>query len=624
MRSLTRSLAVFTPLLAVLACGGGDRPTGAPVDAAPRAAISDGANGGNPRFYFLPPVAAAPAPTGTFSAVWRPTIVVCELVAGACGPIVQTIGPSAITVSAVDQLYQHQWSTDPAFLAVGTTYRLTVTLPFTPALALGHVDVLINAPGQSEGAGPGGIVAFNKGRNVPLKFRIEQGIGSTGGGTTSSDYGEFLVPNTGGVYAVQYAGVYFTPGWLGAPETIVDPQVTLIIERLAPGTATCRNDAPENADLTARLLGMEQYAGCYRYTTVPSLAQVTGGPVRADVTIAMCTEVPTTSDRYDAQTMFKYDAPTATAAGRLKELENVAPLDGTGTPFLTEEDCAGFRNPTTGRRSVLLDGMLALAGRIGGAFAPRTAWALDFGSGGRLVEEIDDFSDFFWGVTTRVDINGGNGQSTPVGTLLAAPISVRVTGAHVHPSSETSNVPGHDPLSNVPVTFTVATGDGTLGLGTRTDTTVVTNASGIASVPWVVGLDAGANAVTATIPDDAGRFNRQKSVTLAATGTATVPRNGAEVRILGPAMPRSGNDVTLQQDVTRPFNAKAYKDGVSSGSVCRWSSSNPSLVRVVVPGSDPGAIQMTGLAVRKNVQVDVKCYVGTTVTNSRTLRVTTQ
>src|SRR5215210_8375392 len=45
----------------------------------PAFAISDGAHGGNPHFFFLPPLVAAPVTSGSFDPTLSPTIKICTL-----------------------------------------------------------------------------------------------------------------------------------------------------------------------------------------------------------------------------------------------------------------------------------------------------------------------------------------------------------------------------------------------------------------------------------------------------------------------------------------------------------------------------------------------------------------
>src|SRR5437899_399944 len=83
--SLTSRVAWLVPaLLIVEACASGDRPT-APRPG-PEFAISDGAHGsGTPGFYFLPPMVAQPAFSGTSDADFttlNPQIAICDVTSG--------------------------------------------------------------------------------------------------------------------------------------------------------------------------------------------------------------------------------------------------------------------------------------------------------------------------------------------------------------------------------------------------------------------------------------------------------------------------------------------------------------------------------------------------------------
>src|SRR5690606_34695737 len=86
------------------------------------------------------------------------------------------------------------------------------------------------------------------------------------------------------------------------------------------------------------------------------------------------------------------------------------------------------------------------------------------------------------GAATQIALNGGDGQSAPVSTAVAAAPAVLVTDA------------SGNPVGGVSVTFAVTAGGGSLG-GSGI---VNTNASGIATSPaWTLGATAGTNTLTA-------------------------------------------------------------------------------------------------------------------------------
>jgi Bacterial Ig-like domain (group 1)/Leishmanolysin len=99
-----------------------------------------------------------------------------------------------------------------------------------------------------------------------------------------------------------------------------------------------------------------------------------------------------------------------------------------------------------------------------------------------------------------IEIAGGNGQNAPVGTAVPTPPSVQVT---------TSN---GSPAANTRVTFTVASGSGSVLGGTQQ-----TDANGIASVgDWVLGTVAGQQQLNASVPGT-------PAVSFTATATAGSP-----------------------------------------------------------------------------------------------------
>jgi hypothetical protein len=170
-----RVLVSALTICLTLGCSGNDSDPTAPGAEDPGTSISDGAHGGNPRFYWLPPLAASRTYSGTFDGTLDPIVVACRWTGSSCtaGPLTwgATQAPSAdaspLTVSTAEGQYSATWRTTG--LIVGAIYRLEVLVG---AISLGYVDVrpVIQPKKTSTGA-----VEVRIGSDVPVKFRIERG-----------------------------------------------------------------------------------------------------------------------------------------------------------------------------------------------------------------------------------------------------------------------------------------------------------------------------------------------------------------------------------------------------------------------------------------------------------------
>jgi sugar lactone lactonase YvrE len=189
--SLTSRVAwLVSALLIVEACASADRPT-APRPG-PEFAISDGVHeGGTPGFYFLPPMVAQPAFSGSFDAditTLNPQIAICDITNGPdnnCGGaggtsaviVFTTTSTPAITVDPTTPQYQVNWNTRGAGFVADHTYRVHVTAGASGARReLGFADVLLTTtPGQAKDVAPD-LIVLKDGRPLPIHFRIETGI----------------------------------------------------------------------------------------------------------------------------------------------------------------------------------------------------------------------------------------------------------------------------------------------------------------------------------------------------------------------------------------------------------------------------------------------------------------
>ncbi|PYP34890.1 MAG: hypothetical protein DMD46_14800, partial [Gemmatimonadetes bacterium] len=150
---------VFSSLIVVAACSSADRPT-APRNR-PQFDISDAAHlAGTAGFFFLPPIVALPAVTGTFDAdivTLNPQVAICDVSSGPdvdCGGssagatpaivVYTTASTPAISIDLTGATYHVNWDTKLEGFVPGNTYRVHVTAGASGARReLGFADVLL-------------------------------------------------------------------------------------------------------------------------------------------------------------------------------------------------------------------------------------------------------------------------------------------------------------------------------------------------------------------------------------------------------------------------------------------------------------------------------------------------
>ena len=171
-----RASLVLTVSFALVACS--DSPTRTELGS-PVFQIADAVhNGGNPHFFFLPPMVPSPVTNGVFDGSLEPVVEICEL--SLCGTstiasFTTTTGTGSEIVRVVpeDEHYIVNWHTDESGLDDQKDYRIRVLLGGTE---LGHADVdVVSGGNQLKNVDTGASVALLNGRTLPVKFRIEEG-----------------------------------------------------------------------------------------------------------------------------------------------------------------------------------------------------------------------------------------------------------------------------------------------------------------------------------------------------------------------------------------------------------------------------------------------------------------
>ena len=247
-----RRLYVLAALALVVACQDQKAPTApterkAPLD--PSKMISDGAHGGNPDFFFLPPMVANPVNSpnfepGKFNATLAPSLSVdiCQLTAAPVDanglPVVTDcllgqfvkrfpVGTVQLQAGTPEGFYQVIWHTQESNLDPSKYYRIKVMVQGsnTP-FAVADIDPVLNMK-EFKNVRTGEVIPLNDDSTLPIKFRIENA-----GGPTLCDgvalCTSAVVTNVNQVVKVQgnagpIAGVVVPDGWLppGGPQSVI-------------------------------------------------------------------------------------------------------------------------------------------------------------------------------------------------------------------------------------------------------------------------------------------------------------------------------------------------------------------------------------------------------------------
>jgi hypothetical protein len=465
---MKRILLLLSPICVLFAaCQEPRSPTGVTP---PSALLRDGAhNGGNPHFFFLPPLVSQPRFSGVFNPNLKPVVVICELdvstTPAACSGA-PPIDPGPVTADLAGQHYKVNWDTRQSSISLDKFYRIQV-FGSRGGLLLGFADVdPVGNGSQLKNVNTGEYIGLVDGRTLPIKFRIERGALTSSGDCT--DCAEQTVGPAGGTVITNsnLAGAFFPPNALSQ-------DVTVIIEH--------------DASQPCLPIDLVQRGGCYQFRTDP-------GPTvfRVDVTAGICVET----------------AGLSIAEQRLLHLHKldfedeeavVTPLENVAAAFLPcDEPIPPPIGLTPPGRGVVA---LAVAGwhQLVRLAMPTPLSAAHVGVGGLT----GSFSRIGWALPAQMAVNAGDGQTAVVGTAVVTPPSVIITD-----SSGT-------PISGETVTFSVGSGGGSITGGVTT-----TGTNGVASVgSWTLGGAAGTNTLIAT---SVGAVGSPRTFTATATATGGV------------------------------------------------------------------------------------------------------
>jgi hypothetical protein len=231
-----------------------------------------GNKAGNPRFFFLPPLVPEPDYTGMFDKNLLPYLSLTisigyddDLFAG-CGETWRTVTEAnGLVVDPLLELYRYDWKTEG--LTQGKVHRLCVVLDppgegtGLDPMTLGFRDVSPTQGGGSVSEDP--VYLFNAGSNVPVKFRVEQGVLNSlcTSGQLGQDYDcTARILNSNETAVCDNATCLLTTGIVAAPELF-------LIEKFALDNPLCFE---ENGTSTVAGFPLDidipQYAGCVRVT----------------------------------------------------------------------------------------------------------------------------------------------------------------------------------------------------------------------------------------------------------------------------------------------------------------------------------------------------------------------
>ena len=453
--------------------------------AAPSFLIQDAAhNGGNPHFYWLPPMTRQPSFTGTFDGTLAPVVEISELggVTGCADRVVATFttttgpGSETVRVDPAGQLYIVNWHTKAFNLNTACTYRIRFLVA---GLELGIADVDVVATGaQLKRVDTGEFVPLLDDGTLSIKARVEFGavtFAVTGDATAcrpGRDCGEAVVTPVAGqdvtvLTTAQTAGLFIPAGALAE-------QVIVLIES--------RTDRP---CIPLGNMALPQFPDCYRYEVNPTAPierlaprQVIEGEIhnsyrfQTDVIVGMCVEVGNLTPGQQARLdLFRFDPVAGT----------VNTLPDAPARFLPCDPHFGT-TPPVGASGVLLRGWRVVLNGLHALVGARTAYAstavVHVGLGGSSCCT----SYFTWGLPAVLSPNSASQFYQSPGGTVSPSIVVRDSGG--------------TPIAGAIVTFSVQTENGTI-IGTNP---VATGVDGIAQVSWQLPSAAGTYSLTAVVP----------------------------------------------------------------------------------------------------------------------------
>jgi hypothetical protein len=361
----------------------------------PSFALSDGSNGGNAHFFFLPPIVGQPTFRGSFNPHLSPVVEICQLNVQTQSCAGATFSPGDVQLNGSAQQYQVNWNTDPSTLAAGSVYRLTVRVA---GQSLGFADVEpVSSGSQLKNLRTGDVFGLLDGRTLPLKFRIELGAFGT---NCATDCAEASVTNNGATVVTNtgFAGVQFPAGWLASPS-----QVIVTIERVTTLGGATINDAgsPRCIPLVASV-APEQLEGCYRFQTLPSAT------FAKFVTVGICAPVARLPETdLDAIQLYSVEEPVPAEGEPL-----IRALPNAPAPFVS---CAGFTS--TPQPTGFLRGLPSrLWQQLARFVTPTKAYAFHLGVGGSTC----CFSRIGWVLpaTTPINFDVGPSGAIEAGTVV--------------------------------------------------------------------------------------------------------------------------------------------------------------------------------------------------------------
>jgi hypothetical protein len=552
--------------------------------------ISDGAHGGNPDFFFLPPLVSNPVNDpnydrgkGNTALEASLTVEICQLDGSPVNSLGQPVdcvvglplvkkfaaGTGAVRLqgSGDDGFYMAQWKTQDSNLDVTKFYRIKVFVEgSTVPLGIADLDPMASMK-EFKNARTGETIPLLDDSTLPIKFRVEKGALCTPGvqcnsvTVTNNDPSGFqLVTLDGGAGAI--AGAKFPNNWLptDGPQSVV---VTISSVNTGASDPIAGTEAvPCHADLP-----LLQFRGCFNFITTPRLDPINGesGPQFAKpVTVAVCYVLQGSGDpREKFAEMY--------ASGPNEQPHALDDASDVGILSPATRDCSsnviGINN-SEGVTGLASAGWAKMKAGLSKLFGVQTAYAVDLGLGGF----ISEFSNVGPALSAEIVPYTNQQPTAPPSTIRS--MIVRVLGSNHHDGEHQNSVG----LGGIPVTFTIAAGNGALRLAGNpnaapaTQLTVLTDpgllreaegTSGFAQVFW-------------TLPDAAGTY----------TMTANGPTTGGPITYTTTVVPTNaiGLAPTEQRMLSMQTGASIQLGVTGPTGIASWISSAPSKVTVSPTG----------------------------------------